>query len=276
MSRALPWYKRNPDKWRNGTRGMSMELRGFYSEFLDASWERQGQLPKDVKWLSHAFQCSTQLVRALMPKLISAGKVIETATGYYNPRMAADIAGVDEVAPEGEYAPIDESERCPLERETRAKRQPNASETQTEIQKKLMISSRDLEIDSEIDNNNIRTSARSSDPFGFRNSSIEAATFDGQSVRLTAAEHADWVAKFGSAQRLDAALHAIVAFIQPNSSKTMTAQVRSQLGQQLGWKLERDERAASRPAANVMRPQFKSFAQQDAERQRNAWAKRVV
>lgn len=29
LRRSLPWYKRDVDAWRGGTRGMRMELRGF-------------------------------------------------------------------------------------------------------------------------------------------------------------------------------------------------------------------------------------------------------
>ena len=93
--RAPPWYKRCPADWQKGTRrfAMSFELRGFYSECLDAQWELQGQLPKDAKQLAMMLGTNARMVRALMPKLIALGKIIETETGYYNPRMMSDILG---------------------------------------------------------------------------------------------------------------------------------------------------------------------------------------
>lgn len=92
--RNLPWYKRCPADWRNGTRscGMSMELRGFYSECLDAMWEMQGPLPADPKRLALLLGCNPRTVAKLMPQLITAGKIVATWYGFYNPRMMADIS----------------------------------------------------------------------------------------------------------------------------------------------------------------------------------------
>jgi hypothetical protein len=53
---------------------MSFELRGFYSECLDAQWELQGQLPKNAKQLAMMLGTNARMVRALMPKLISRRK----------------------------------------------------------------------------------------------------------------------------------------------------------------------------------------------------------
>lgn len=89
----LHWYKRCPADWRSGTRacGMSMELRGFYSECLDAMWEVQGPLPKDAKALSMLLGSNPRQVRALMAKLLALGKMVETEVGYHNQRMLSEI-----------------------------------------------------------------------------------------------------------------------------------------------------------------------------------------
>ncbi len=89
--KGLPWYKRDVDAWRGGTRGMSMELRGFYSECLDALWDIQGPLPKDPAKLAVMMATNPRTVRKLLPQLIGLGKLIETLEGYYNPRMKRDI-----------------------------------------------------------------------------------------------------------------------------------------------------------------------------------------
>ena len=95
MSKVMPWYKRYPEDWRRGTRkhAMSLELRGFYSEVLDAMWEMQGELPKCDKALSMLLGTNPRMVRALLPQLIALGKVVEGETGYSNPRMLNDIQG---------------------------------------------------------------------------------------------------------------------------------------------------------------------------------------
>ena len=89
---SLPWYKRDVDAWRGGTRGMSLELRGFYSELLDAMWDRQAPLPRDEKHLAMMVCCNVRTVRKLLPQLIAIGKVVETPEGLTNNRMASEIA----------------------------------------------------------------------------------------------------------------------------------------------------------------------------------------
>lgn len=88
---ALPWYKRDVDAWRGGTRGMSLELRGFYSELLDALWDRQRPLENDETKLAVMVGCNKRTVRKLLPKLIALGKIKETPDGLVNERMARDI-----------------------------------------------------------------------------------------------------------------------------------------------------------------------------------------
>lgn len=90
--KGLPWYKRDVDAWRGGTRGMSMELRGFYSECLDAIWDLQGPIPKDPAKLAVMMATNPRTVRKLLPQLIGLGKLVETEAGYHNPRMMRDVA----------------------------------------------------------------------------------------------------------------------------------------------------------------------------------------
>lgn len=92
MSKKLPWYKRDVDAWRGGTRSMSLELRGFYSEFLDAMWDRQGPVENDVAKLAVTLCCNPRTVRKLLPQLIALGKIIETPDGLINARMMADLS----------------------------------------------------------------------------------------------------------------------------------------------------------------------------------------
>lgn len=142
MSANLPWYKRNPNDWQTGTRrhSMSMELRGFYSECLDAMWMLQGELPKDAKALSIMLGCSTRLVAALMPKLFELGKLCESENGFYNPRMMVDITGDDSWLT-----------RAPVENQSPLTRAPLASESRTKNRKKPENTTRDLRGEEEED-----------------------------------------------------------------------------------------------------------------------------
>jgi uncharacterized protein YdaU (DUF1376 family) len=92
VSKKLPWYKRDVDAWRGGTRSMSLELRGFYSEFLDAMWDRQGPVENDVAKLAITLCCNPRTVRKLLPQLIALGKIIETPEGLINARMMGDLS----------------------------------------------------------------------------------------------------------------------------------------------------------------------------------------
>ena len=78
----LPWWTRDAADWRAGTRGMSLELRGFYREVLYAQWDLRAELPLDDKKVAMLLACSPRLVRAFMPRLIALGKITRTPTGY--------------------------------------------------------------------------------------------------------------------------------------------------------------------------------------------------
>ena len=135
MSKNLPWYKRCPEDWQRGTRsvGMSMELRGFYSECLDAMWMLQGELPKDAKALSLMLGCSTRLVAALMPKLIALGKIVEGENGFYNPRMMVDVTGDESWRTRAPFVSDSPMTRAPIAPQSSAKI-PKKPENTTRIE----------------------------------------------------------------------------------------------------------------------------------------------
>lgn len=82
-------------------------------------------------------------------------------------------------------------------------------------------------------------------------------TDDGRIV-LFNGERAEWLKKFGSAERLDLALDQAAGWIQPNGSRPLLAQIRAQLARSLAEKIDRDKRAekAAKPdhAGMVFRP----------------------
>lgn len=156
MSRkSPPWYKRCPADWQKGTRrhAMNFELRGFYSECLDVQWELQGQLPKDDKQLAMLLGTNARMVRALMPKLVEIGKIVETKYGYYNPRMMADILGSEDAVCGDEFAPVSASNEPRLEDESASNGDRLDLDSISKIQKNPMFSTRDLDTDTEIDSN---------------------------------------------------------------------------------------------------------------------------
>jgi hypothetical protein len=149
--KSLPWYKRCPTDWQQGTRrhAMTLELRGFYSECLDAMWQLQDQLPKDEKILAMMTGTNARMVRKLIPQLISLGKLIETASGYYNSRMIADISGGEFASNVGEFAPIEVDTRRPLEREPISNRSRTDAQSTTKIRNYPTITTREVESESD-------------------------------------------------------------------------------------------------------------------------------
>ncbi len=150
-NKKLPWYKLNVSDFRSGTRGMSLELRGFYREFLDAQWDIHGQLPHDEKKLAMMFCCNPRSVRKLMPLLIAMGKIVKTVQGYHNPRMTRDILGVNSNPIDGEFTPFGDIDPKLVQVEF----EPNSSRIRPEFEPKVpknpMFSTRDLETDSEVE-----------------------------------------------------------------------------------------------------------------------------
>lgn len=136
MSKHLRWYKRDVDAWRGGTRGMSLELRGFYSEILDAMWDRQGPLEKDVSKLAILLSINPRSVRKLLPQLIAMGKIVETPEGYSNERMMAEIGG---------------ARTAPIRREPKLNSAPIAEEFEPKVPKNPLVSTRDLEVEKDIE-----------------------------------------------------------------------------------------------------------------------------
>lgn len=136
---GLPWYKRDVDAWRGGTRGMSLELRGFYSELLDALWDRQAPIPNDESKIAMMVGCNKRTVRKLLPQLIALGKVVETPDGLSNARMAREI---EDVQP-------DNSKRIRSEFDLNSKR--IRPEFERKNPKNPMFSTRVLEVEEEVD-----------------------------------------------------------------------------------------------------------------------------
>lgn len=234
----LPWYKKYPTDWRTGTWHLSYELRGFYSECLDAMWEMQGQLPKDVAKLAILLAGNPRSIRKLIPQLIAAGKLIETASGYYNPRMMADILGVDTCPIDGEFAPISK----PIEPELKPSPISIASEFTPNATEKPMITTR--EVRNQTPEPEKRESARDIDD-GKR------VEFVNGWLTLFGSARSFWLEQFeGDVARLELALTAAAPYVQPNGNRSLEVQVNAQLARQLADKRDRDKRyqsAAAKP-----------------------------
>lgn len=132
---GLPWYKRDVDAWRGGTRGMSLELRGFYSELLDAMWDAQGPISSDERRLAMIVCCNVRTVRKLLPQLIALGKVRLTPEGLINERMSKEICGAPSRSIRSEFEA--NSKRIRPEFETKNPKNPINSTRDLEVEEEL-------------------------------------------------------------------------------------------------------------------------------------------
>lgn len=80
------------DDWRAGTRGLSLEARGFYLEFLLAQWDRGSALPDDDREIAVTLGCNPRTVRKLLRHLIDAGKLMCADGWVWNERVRSESA----------------------------------------------------------------------------------------------------------------------------------------------------------------------------------------
>lgn len=282
-SSHLPWYKRCPSDWQRGTRrhGMSFELRGFYSECLDVMWELQGQLPKDAKTLSMLLGTNPRMVRSLMPKLVDLGKMVESETGYYNPRMMADICGCNESELDGEFTPVSIATQPPVEVESKSNGARVERESSAKIQKNPMITTREVDTDTEVESKienknafsyqepapakppaNVKPVANWRTAFAIPEEH-PSVTFDRGKLKLHNGNRADWLARFdGDAESLDLALIQAANYVQPNSlAKPLEVQVNAQLARIANDHRQRRKNLATVKAANAPKSKIASHMQ---------------
>ena len=72
---SLPYYKRFPRDFLEGTIGLSFETKGAYAIVLDLIYMRSGQLPDDARYIAGQLGCSVRKWSAIREELIARGKL---------------------------------------------------------------------------------------------------------------------------------------------------------------------------------------------------------
>lgn len=88
---STPYFRLFTADWRDGTRLLSFEQRGFYIQLLTIHWDMQDRLPNDPQWLGRALGCNPRTVRMMVRQLSEAGKLVVTKDYIWNDRMLRDI-----------------------------------------------------------------------------------------------------------------------------------------------------------------------------------------
>ena len=72
----LPYYKRFPRDFLEGTVGMSLEEKGAYSVVIDLIFLRDGRLEADARYIAGQLGCSVRKWSSLLAALVEKGKLI--------------------------------------------------------------------------------------------------------------------------------------------------------------------------------------------------------
>lgn len=72
---SLPYYKRFPRDFLEGTIGLSFETKGAYAIVLDLIYMRDGRLPDDARYIAGQLGCSVRKWTAILSELVAAGKL---------------------------------------------------------------------------------------------------------------------------------------------------------------------------------------------------------
>jgi uncharacterized protein YdaU (DUF1376 family) len=71
----MKWYKRDPAAALEGMTGLTMEERGAYNFVIDTLYARDGNIPTEDDFFSHALKCRPQTWRRVRDSLVAKGKL---------------------------------------------------------------------------------------------------------------------------------------------------------------------------------------------------------
>ena len=72
---SLPYYKRFPRDFLDGTIGLCLETKGAYAIVLDLIYMRDGRLSDDARYIAGQLGCSVRKWSAIRKELLEAGKI---------------------------------------------------------------------------------------------------------------------------------------------------------------------------------------------------------
>lgn len=88
---GLPYYKRYPRDFIEGTIGLPFELKVTYSFLLDLVYVQSGKLPDDPRYIAGLLGVSVRKWNALRQGLIDAGKIVVDGEHLTNYRALSEL-----------------------------------------------------------------------------------------------------------------------------------------------------------------------------------------
>lgn len=125
---SLPYYKRFPRDFLEGTIGLSFETKGAYAIVLDLIYMRDGRLPDDARYIAGQLGCSVRKWTAILSELVAAGKLHVNAGIISNFRA-------DYLTEESRKYQDKQAEIAGNPRKNKALQQPQASQSEPEPDK---------------------------------------------------------------------------------------------------------------------------------------------
>lgn len=86
-----PWYKRNARDFYEGTRRLTLEQRGAYTDLIDLIYIHDGDVPDDDDWIAHALHISRRKWRVIRAALMAAGKIASVDGQITNSRAVIEL-----------------------------------------------------------------------------------------------------------------------------------------------------------------------------------------
>ena len=122
---SLPYYKRFPRDFLDGTIGLCLETKGAYAIVLDLIYMRDGRLADDARYIAGQLGCSVRKWTAIRKELLTAGK-IQCANGIISNFRA------DYLTEESRKYQDNQREIAGLPRKNNTLRQPKLSQSKSE------------------------------------------------------------------------------------------------------------------------------------------------
>lgn len=89
---GLPWYKRYPKDFMDGTTRLSLEEEGAYSRCLDLIYNQGGAIADDEHWLASQMRCSVRKWKAIRERLLELEKLLIVGGKLTNMRAEIELA----------------------------------------------------------------------------------------------------------------------------------------------------------------------------------------
>lgn len=91
----MKYYKRDPDAFKGGTLGLTLEEIGAYTLLLDDIYARDGYVPDDIGYLCRLWRCDPRVARRLRETLIIEEKASTTGVLMTNLRAMYELSTAD-------------------------------------------------------------------------------------------------------------------------------------------------------------------------------------